>query len=232
MWLQIGLWLRGTLIHHVRPCIYSGLVNRNLSGAGIDECLARRHKSRSLKKQLILADSFELCCIETAGELHPLAQGCVISTLKVFIRRLHVPIQEYYWGSCFLDRIRLGIMRYLTTLRARLSGGSTWLAGTWLLEIAAAMLSLGCLVVLFIVLSLANGKTIMVWHGITLNTLASILATASKLSALYVISASIGQTKWNLSSKGPQSLLDFEAVDCASRGALGCIKLLWQTRKM
>lgn len=106
------------------------------------------------------------------------------------------------------------------------------LAGTWILEIVASVFSLFCLLAVIVILDKADGKTIMVWHGITLNTIVSVLATASKLSALYMISSAISQTKWNLFTRGPRSLLEFDAIDGASRGALGCAQLLWRSRRM
>ena len=118
------------------------------------------------------------------------------------------------------------------TLYAQLKRVSVRISGTWLLEIAAAVVSTGCLLTLLLVLWVASGKEIMVWHGFTLNTITAILATASKMSALYVISSALGQTKWNTFRQGPRSLADFEAIDRASRGILGCAQLLWHTRKM
>lgn len=104
-------------------------------------------------------------------------------------------------SSCF-HHTRDNAMKHLSAFCRYLDESSVSLAGTWALEIFSTIPSLGCLSALFIVLSVANGKAIMVWHSITLNTIASILTTASKLSALFVISSCMGQTKWNKSSKG------------------------------
>lgn len=103
-------------------------------------------------------------------------------------------------------------------------------AGTWDVEIAAVVFSCLSLIAMIVLLIVGNGQA--VWSGVTLNTYVSILATATKLSALFALSSAIGQTKWNTFRRQSGSLLEFEAIDSASRGALGCIQLLFQTRRM
>lgn len=103
-------------------------------------------------------------------------------------------------------------------------------AGTWDVEIVAVTFSCLTLIAMIILLMAGNDKA--VWSGVTLNTYVSILATASKLSALFALSSAIGQTKWNTFRQQSGSLLEFEAIDLASRGALGCIQLLCLTRKV
>lgn len=116
----------------------------------------------------------------------------------------------------------------------RLEVFSARLASTWTNEIAAALLSAGSLAALVGVLVGANGQPILhwQWHDITLNTIVSILSTISRISALFVLSAAIGQTKWILFSRGPASLLDFEAIDVASRGFIGCAQILLRARRV
>lgn len=109
---------------------------------------------------------------------------------------------------------------------------SAELANTWIMELVASLLSLSSLAGLVGILAFADGQQILVWHGITLNTLVSAIATVSKLCALYAAASAISQTKWNMASHIPVSLLEFEAVDMASRGAFGCLQLLLRGNNM
>lgn len=113
----------------------------------------------------------------------------------------------------------------------RLETAAARLAATWIVEAVAIVFSLLCMVALVALLAFASGKEILVWQGITLNTLTSLLATAAKLSALYVVASAISQAKWNLFHQQAGSLLDFEAIELASRGALGSFQMLFQTRE-
>lgn len=107
------------------------------------------------------------------------------------------------------------------------------LSATWILEVVACTFSILALGAVAGVLASANGKVVLAWHGLTLNTIISILATASKLSALFVLGAAIAQSKWAIFSRRPRSLLEFEAVEQAGRGVFGSAMLLFSsTRKM
>jgi hypothetical protein len=55
---------------------------------------------------------------------------------------------------------------------------------SWLLEVLMISLSFLCLVAMTMVLHIADGSTIQVWHGLTLNTLVSILSTGAKAAAM------------------------------------------------
>ena len=101
-------------------------------------------------------------------------------------------------------------------------------AGSWTLELIAITFSCLCLAALIATLLVGDGQA--TWDGITLNTYVSILATAGKLSALFTVSSAIGQAKWNLFSRKPRSLLDFQALDHASRGGWGSVQLLFRRR--
>lgn len=107
-------------------------------------------------------------------------------------------------------------------------------AGTWVPETTAALVSSSSLAALVAVLVAANSKPILEWqwYNVTLNAVVSVLSTISRLSALFVLSSAIGQAKWVVFLCGPGSLLEFEAVDLASRGFVGCTQLLLRTRKM
>ena len=105
-------------------------------------------------------------------------------------------------------------------------------SGTWILEITMAILSVATLGALIMTLKFANHSIVYSWHGVTLNTVVSALATVTKLAAMFVVGNAISQSKWNSFRNRPQLLLDLEAGDLASRGAAGGIGLLWRTRKM
>lgn len=106
------------------------------------------------------------------------------------------------------------------------------LGATWIVETVAISYSLLCLTALVTLLAFADGKDMLDWQGITLNTVISLLATAAKLSALFAVATAISQCKWNLFHRKAGSLLDFEAIELASRGALGGLQMLFQTRQV
>ncbi|KAI5357321.1 hypothetical protein Slin14017_G123300 [Septoria linicola] len=106
------------------------------------------------------------------------------------------------------------------------------LSATWILEVVACVLSIGFLAATAGVLGHADEQIVLSWHGLTLNTIISILGTASKLCAMFVLGAAIAQSKWAIFSRSPRSLLEFEAVEQAGRGAFGAAKLLVTTRKV
>ncbi len=104
-------------------------------------------------------------------------------------------------------------------------------ADTWVIELFMVGISLCCLTTVIVILMLADGITIRDWSGFTLNTLVSILSTASKAAATLTLSSSVSQWCWIIFLTQRRRLIDFEAFDNASRGPLGCIELLWRTRR-
>ena len=66
-------------------------------------------------------------------------------------------------------------------------------ADTWITEILASVLSVCCIAALIVLLIMANGKPLQAWAGFTLNTLASILSTAAKASAMFSLTSAISQ---------------------------------------
>ncbi|KAF7190465.1 hypothetical protein HII31_08179 [Pseudocercospora fuligena] len=106
------------------------------------------------------------------------------------------------------------------------------LSATWILEVVACIVSMLALGGMAAVLGYADGKVVIAWHGLTLNTIISILGTTSKLCAMFVLGAAIAQSKWALFSRSPRSLLEFETVEQAGRGAFGAAKLLVTSRRV
>lgn len=76
-----------------------------------------------------------------------------------------------------------------------------------------------------------DGHTIFDWRGVTLNAVVSVLSTASKGFLLLSIGETISQWKWIMFSSMRHRLIDFELVDRASRGPLGCVRTLFSGLK-
>ncbi|VUC24081.1 unnamed protein product [Clonostachys rosea] len=74
-----------------------------------------------------------------------------------------------------------------------------------------------------------DGVSPFEWYGVTLNTIVSILSATLKVFVLFTIAECVGQWKWILGSLGERSLMEFEQIDLASRGPLGCLFLLYRT---
>ncbi|KAL1635493.1 hypothetical protein SLS58_010189 [Diplodia intermedia] len=100
----------------------------------------------------------------------------------------------------------------------------------WLPETLAIIFSATSLAALAVLLAVTDGKAIFNWHNVTLNTIVSILSTASKASVLLALSESISQWKWILFGDKMRPLMDFERIDWASRGPLGSLKVLWHCK--
>lgn len=64
---------------------------------------------------------------------------------------------------------------------------------TWLLEIVALVFSVACFIAIIILLRIYDQKPSPdLSHGLTLNTIVSLLATASRSSLLFAVAAAIG----------------------------------------
>ncbi|UJO24659.1 uncharacterized protein CLAFUR5_13630 [Fulvia fulva] len=109
----------------------------------------------------------------------------------------------------------------------------TWdISSTWTLELLSAGLSVASLAALAGVLAYADGRELVAWYNLTLNTVISILSTISRLCAIFVLCESIAQVKWAIFAENARSLLDFEAIDAASRGPVGAFWLLWRGKRV
>jgi hypothetical protein len=105
------------------------------------------------------------------------------------------------------------------------------LSNTWLWELACLLFSVACLVSLVAILQTYNGQpNPQLSYGLTLNTIISILTTASKSSLIVTVTACISQLKWQWfhAENAPRGrdLLDLQLFDCASRGPWGSSVLL------
>lgn len=98
---------------------------------------------------------------------------------------------------------------------------------SWLCEIIAMSFSIGCLVAIVLVIRAFDGERIpQLISGLTLNTVISILSTASRASLIFVISAIIGQLKWCALKTSGRQIHDIQAMDDGSRGPLGAFRML------
>lgn len=105
---------------------------------------------------------------------------------------------------------------------------------SWWPEIAALCLSSLSTIAIFAVLGAFDGKSNpSLAYDLTLNATISILATTSKVSLMFAVSNTLGQSKWIwFSGRSSRQLLDAETIDDASRGPLGAaIMLITRTRK-
>ncbi|KAI0438197.1 hypothetical protein F4803DRAFT_555271 [Xylaria telfairii] len=103
--------------------------------------------------------------------------------------------------------------------------------GQWIPDTAALIASTLLVVALATVLAVNNGKPIFFWYKVTLNTIVSLLSTASKASLLLAVEDLISQ--WNsILFKAPRPLIDFECIDLASRGPFGSLVLVFCCRGM
>lgn len=73
-----------------------------------------------------------------------------------------------------------------------------------------------------------DGNPVVEWYSITLNAIISTLSAVMKALLLFSAAECIGQWKWILLRRSKRSLIDFERVDLASRGPLGCFDLVWR----
>lgn len=99
---------------------------------------------------------------------------------------------------------------------------------SWGLEVSALAGALGIAGAMVGLLARFNSQRVFEWNGITLNTIISILSVVMKALLLFSAAECIGQWKWILLHRSRTSLIDFERIDQASRGPLGCFNLTWR----
>jgi hypothetical protein len=72
-----------------------------------------------------------------------------------------------------------------------------------------------------------DGRQPPTWPlGITLNTFLAFFTSLAKLAFMIPITEGLGQLRWLWFTSRPRPLNDFEAIDQASRGAFGSLRLL------
>jgi hypothetical protein len=102
-----------------------------------------------------------------------------------------------------------------------------WFIEWWLLEIVSWLFSAACMMVIAVVLSRYDGKPLPKWSiNISMNAFISIFSGFAKSALLLPTAEALGQLKWDWFRKAERSMMDFEVMDGASRGALGSAVLL------
>ncbi|KAG9254596.1 uncharacterized protein F5Z01DRAFT_81268 [Emericellopsis atlantica] len=101
-------------------------------------------------------------------------------------------------------------------------------ASPWVWEVSSLAGVIATFAGLVTLLAMFDGRPIFDWKSITLNTIVSTLSLILRAFLLYPIAECVGQWKWILFSRSKRSLKDFERIDSASRGPLGCLCLSWQ----
>lgn len=113
---------------------------------------------------------------------------------------------------------------------------SSWtdiVLNSWFYEAIAMCFSIACFVTIFCTLMIYNqSRTPEGFYGLTLNTMVSALATASKSSLLYVVGECICQLRWTAFRSSPRalSLSYVQIYDSASRGPWGSLIALLKDR--
>lgn len=100
----------------------------------------------------------------------------------------------------------------------------------WLLELITLFLSIVLVIGIVILLRVYDGRQLPKWpYGLTLNTVVSILSNFASAALTGSVAAGISQLKWlwyaDAKATG-RRLGDLQLFDEASRGSLGCLKLL------
>lgn len=90
-------------------------------------------------------------------------------------------------------------------------------------SLAGSLIILGAMIGL---LAEFNDQPVFGWNGVTLNTIISLQSVIMKGLLLFSAAECIGQWKWILLYRNKMNLIDFERIDQASRGPLGCINLI------
>jgi hypothetical protein len=98
----------------------------------------------------------------------------------------------------------------------------------WQLELWALFGCFATLAGMAVLLATFNGRSIFEWHGVSLNTLISVLAVVMKGFLVFAMSECIGQWKWIVFAREKRKLMEFERIDLASRGPSGAASLVWR----
>jgi hypothetical protein len=111
---------------------------------------------------------------------------------------------------------------------------SSWASMTmdsWYYETIALCFSIACFIATICILEVYNQQsTPQFSYGLTLNTVISVLATASKSSLIFVVGECIGELKWIWFRDVLKPLSNLQAYDSASRGPWGSILILLQDK--
>lgn len=101
-------------------------------------------------------------------------------------------------------------------------------SGSWVWESSGASLSIVGIALLIGFLVYIHDTPYASWqYTAAPNTVVSIIITITKAALLVPVSSCLSQLKWNL-YRNPARLYHMQAIDQASRGALGSLEILWR----
>ncbi|CAH0021086.1 unnamed protein product [Clonostachys rhizophaga] len=100
----------------------------------------------------------------------------------------------------------------------------------WALEFWSLAASLAQFAIMFALMMFFDGKQTFDGLFVAMNTITSILSTGSRASLLTTVSSCISQRSWAAFSAKPRRLYDFEMISESSRGPLGGVQLLVDSR--
>ena len=93
---------------------------------------------------------------------------------------------------------------------------------SWLAEALSCCGAVVCLGAIVITLSMHQGKTLPQWPlNISINALLAVFTAILKATLALPLTEGISQLKWQWFSQHPQTLIDLDRFDSASRGAWG-----------
>lgn len=103
----------------------------------------------------------------------------------------------------------------------------------WFYEIVALAFSTAALASVAVLLATQDGSLVTDWDfPLSINTVVAILGVVNKATLAFVISACIGQHKWNMFKGEGGKLALFEQFDEASRGPWGGLGLMFRSMSL
>ena len=121
--------------------------------------------------------------------------------------------------------------RWLSLCNLGSSLNSAWINDWWLLEILSWLLAALAFGMIILTLALHDDKPIPEWpSGITVNSLISVLSQTGQWGLMGSVAKALGQLKWLWFTRSKRPLMDFVALDEASKGPWGSSLLLIKRR--
>ena len=108
---------------------------------------------------------------------------------------------------------------------------SAWIKDWWVLELLSWLLAALAIVMIALTLGMRDGKPTPDWpSGITVNSLISVLSQIGQWGLMGSVAKALGQLKWLWFTIPKKPLMDFVALDEASKGPWGSSLLLIKRR--
>ncbi|KAE9984652.1 hypothetical protein EG327_004966 [Venturia inaequalis] len=104
-------------------------------------------------------------------------------------------------------------------------------AERWLWEILSLLTACASLIGFMFLLKNYDNQASPQWpHGLSLNTVVSVMSTVFRINILVPVAAGISQMGWICLARRERRLDDIACFDAASRGPWGCLRLLGRTK--